>query len=248
MWRRHTTGPSRQPGGWPADPQQGANPPVTPPPTDALSTVIAWLRAHEFPDADRVAPGSSVVDATGLRGRLWSELPSEQELVDLLDSTPDGSWPVAVFAREPEQALLRRPPADAVAALTLDSDGTLRAANARGHELVDWIGARQRAQSFTTRALSVLAAERPQVADGSAGSDASAPVAEPSDASAQPKRSIVHGVHETPPTPMMAARAAVEDPQPEPDPEALEAADLEKKRRIDDMRRQRELRKSVKHR
>jgi hypothetical protein len=212
-----------------------------------VEQVLAWLRAHEFADVDRVAIGSSVLAAANARCRVWVAAPTDDELQDLAEATPEGAWCVAVLKHDAD-GILAAPDGlgTQVAALVLEADATLRPGNSRGRDLVEWIGARQRAASFAQRALHVLADELPEVADAlsHAGDDD-----EPDKPRSLPIRETVGtGIHETPATPMLAVQAAIEDPEPEPNAEDVEATEAERRRRIEEMRRQRELRKSVKHR
>lgn len=211
------------------------------PDSDPVATTIAWFRAHEFGDVDRVTPGSNVLAADGLRARVWAVTPSEADLSDTVAASPDGSWCALVFLNEPESGLLRSEPCQAAAAFLLEPDGHLRALNALAHDLVEGVAARQHAKSFATRALSLLQSEL-----GGAGPEEAEQ--QPPEQRGLPARPPGKGVHEVPPSPQMAAQAAVEEPPPEPDPSQKEAADEERMRRIEEMRSQRALRKSVKHR
>lgn len=235
-------------------PLRGSHPIVTDVSSDPLERALSWFRAHEFPDADVVAFGSSVISAGLLRGRVWVNQPSSPELDDLVGATPEESWCAAILVREPDEAIGTAATMENIALLLLGGDGAMHHLNDRGRQLVEWVAARQRAQSFATRALHALAAE----GTGADGDESAVGSEEPGtpdsaadvDDSALPVRGakVARGVHDAPLSPQMAARAAVEDPELDPDPQDLTAATEEQRKRIEDMRQRRQLRKSVKHR
>ncbi len=228
--------------------------------SDPFDQAMSWLRAHEFPDADRVAPGSSVIDATLLRGRVWATSPQPDDLRDLAGAAPEGSWAVAVLATEPDPSLADG--ASAVAIVVLDDEHGVRPFNDRGHELLEWISGRQRAKSFAARAMHVLAAERePEAAEE--------PAATEDRTSGLPVRgrspAVVRNAGSAPTTLVNPVPEPEPEIEPEPDPVPAvdqvggEASMLAAPggddpeaalhwERIEKMRKQRELRKTFKKR
>jgi len=204
---------------------------------DPFEQAIDWLRAHEFPDAERLAPGSSVIDGTAVRARVWTSSPTPGDLRDLATGTPEGAWSIAVLAQHTDGDLADEA-TEGVAVFVLDHVHGTIPLSARAHELVEWIGRRQKAHSFAQRAQHALATE---------GLGAIAP--EPQTAAA-PDGLPVRGRDAAVSRNAMPTAEVLRTPEPTAE-EAVEPAIDEKEAqrlRIEEQRAQRKLRKSFKGR